>query len=59
MEYIIITNYSSRGFEVETDTNGFIEKFSSYESALEYAQQYELNNFDILTLCSHEKNHLI
>jgi hypothetical protein len=59
MEYIIITNYSNRSYQCEENDNGFIEKFSNYEDALLYAQQYELEDFEILGLCTKEKNHII
>lgn len=59
MEYIIIHGYSSRNHDIETDYHGFIEKFDSYEDAASYAKYHTLNNFEILALCSEEKNYLV
>lgn len=63
MEYIVILDPDSRAHSPIENMNGFLETYSSYDSAKIEAEEWKENgdcrSYKIYGLCSDERNHII
>ena len=56
MEFIIIENYNTRNHYLETDSQGFVETFPSYEDAEAHALENELRDYAIFSFVPKSRN---
>lgn len=63
MEYIVIFDGSTKGHTVLETDSWFLEKFSSYESAKQVAEEWkeagDCREYAIYGLCTDKRNHIM